>query len=320
MSRLLSAIILVAIIWLGSYFTNNDSEKEKRQPEPQTSNASSKKEVFFASADTNSQGIFVLPITDAIKPIRKWTTEEPQLTAQSIYVFETGSGKILLEKSPSEIRPIASLSKLITALVIMENKDLQEKTIVSQNAIETYGEMGNLKANEEITIENLLYALLIESSNDAAVALAESVQGGEEKFIELMNQKAEELGLGNTHFSDPSGLNENNASSAKDLSLLMREVIKYPLLVKIFQTPEIDIKSADGKYNHHLTNSNKLLAKYPEIIAGKTGYIDEAGECMVAILNSPNNQGLIVNVILNSQDRIQEMEKLILWEKEAFIW
>ncbi len=209
----------------------------------------------------------------------------------------------------------------MTALVIMENVKPETVFKVSKKAVETPGEMGNLVVGEEMTVENLLYALLVESSNDAAVALAENIQTDFGKnLVELMNQKAADLKLANTHFADPSGLDPQNYSTAWDLTKIIQAVLKYPLLEKITQTQSIDISSADGRFNHHLTATNKLLGKIPEIIGGKTGYTEEAGNCMVVAFKSPEGRGYIVAVVMESQDRLGEIEALLKWTENAYLW
>lgn len=311
--KLAAVLIILGAVYFSSSFTNT---KNKNTTNNQPNNPS-ENETIYASVLPLSQDAFLAPVTDAVIPIRKWSVPEPEFSAQSVWALESNSGKVLFQKEPGKTRPIASLSKLMTALIVIERANLRDEIVVSKNAIDTYGEMGNLVVNEKISIESLLYALLVESSNDAAVALAEKFNG---QFVNFMNEKAKSLGLKNTLFSDPSGLSTENISNVQDLAKLMQEVIKYPFLNQIMKTAEIDIHSADGKDNHHLINSNKLLAKYPEIIAGKTGYIDEAGGCIILVLKSPNGQGIIINVILGSQDRLGEMDKLIQWEREAYIW
>ena len=139
-------------------------------------------------------------------------------------------------------------------------------------------------------------------------------------FIELMNQKAKAMGLADTNFSDPSGLDPNNRSNAWDLNLIMQGVLKYQVLREIMQTKEIDFTSTDGKFRHHLTSTDKLLGKLPKIIGGKTGYTEEAGNSMILAFFAPNNQGTIISIILDSQDRMAESEALLRWTKEAFLW
>jgi len=318
--RLGAVLVILAIIWFGeNYFGNKKELPLEAQNFPAQENFAQENhdDAALAASLPIAQNIFLIPRSDIFTPIRNWDIKEPEFSAQSIYAIDTGSGKILLQKEPEQKRPIASLSKLVTTLVILEKASIKDEIIVSKNAIDTLGEAGGLIQNEKISVESLIYAMMLESSNDAAMALAEKFNG---QFIDFMNQKVKNLGLKNTGFSDPSGLNPENISTAKDLVKIMKEVIKYPFLNYIMTTKETEISSADGSNKRKLTNINKLLDKYPEIIAGKTGYTEEAGECMIIALKSPNGQGTILNVILGSKDRLGEMEKLIEWERAAFVW
>jgi len=269
-----------------------------------------------------SESMFLASQLIPAYPIRNWNVPDPQITAKVGLVFEISRQRILWQKDGlHESRPIASLTKLMTSLVIMENAKLDDLFKVSKNAVATPGELGGLVVGEELTVKNLLYALLVESSNDAAAALSENIGAKTSKdFVELMNQKAKALGLADTNFSDPSGLDPQNRSSAWDLNRLMQEVLKYPVLQEIMRTKEIDFASADGKFNRHLTSTDKLLGILPEIIAGKTGYTEEAGNCMILAFRAPNQEGTVVSVIMDSQDRMAESEALVKWTKGAFLW
>lgn len=300
-----------------------------------------------------SENIFLASQLIPSYPIRNWNAPDPEISAKIAFVFETTRQRILWQKDGlRESRPIASLTKLMTALVVMENAELDEIFTVSKKAVQTPGELGGLIVGEQLTAENLLYALLVESSNDAAVVLAEGIGKklsfdsatlrsgnntnnlsperrpsdseaeveGQKIFVNLMNKKAEALGLTDTDFTDPSGLEASDRSSAWDLNIIMQEVLKYPLLQKITQTAVFDFQSVDGRFNHHLTSTDKLLGLYPEIIAGKTGYTEEAGNCMMLAWRAPNNQGIVVSIIMDSQDRLAESEALLRWTKEAFLW
>ncbi|MFH0852187.1 MAG: serine hydrolase [bacterium] len=312
--KLASVLVIVGAVWFGTNLFKDDASPARN--EMAASNAP-EQSIYLGAVLPVAQNAFLMPVSDPFSPIRRWNVPEPELTAQSVYVLDTDSNKILLQKEPQAIRPIASLSKLVTALVVMDRANLKDEITITKNAVDTEGETGGLVAGETLTIESFLWIMLSESSNDAAVALAEKFNG---RFMEFMNKKADDIGLLATRFSDPSGLAIENVSTAKDVARIMREVIKYPLLNYIMQTPEADIASSDGKFTHHLANTNKLLAKYPEIIAGKTGYIDEAGNCMVVATKPPNGRGVIVSVILGSQDKLGEMDKLLGWEKEGFLW
>ncbi len=269
-----------------------------------------------------SESVFLAAQLVPSYPFRNWNVGEPEITAQTALIFETSRQKILWQKNGlHQAQPIASLTKLMTALVVMENAKLEDVFKVSKQAVETNGEMGQLIVGEELTVKDLLSAMLIESSNDAAVALAENVASSTGwDFVSLMNTKAKNLGLANTSFADPSGLDPRDISSAWDLNLLMQEVLKYPVLQEITRTATADIKSIDDKFSHHLVSTDQLLGQFPEIIGGKTGFTAEAGNCMIVAFKTSNEQGTAVSIIMDSQDRTTESARLIQWTKEAFLW
>ena len=304
-------------------------------------NATRKEAAFINLNDYKlpiSENMFLASQLVPTYPIRNWNSPDPEITAKIAFVFETTRQRILWQKNGlRESQPIASLTKLMTALIVMENAKLDDVFTVSKNAVQTTGEMGGLVVGEELTVKNLLYALLVESSNDAAVALAKGIdnkivldsapQNAELRsnnnitnFVDLMNQKAKNMGLANTNFADPSGLDPGNRSSAWDMNRLMQEVLKYQVLQNIMQTSTIDFQSVDGKFNHHIAGTDKLLGKLPEIIGGKTGYTEEAGNCMILAWRAPNGQGIVISIIMDSQDRMAESEALLTWTKEAFLW
>jgi len=167
---------------------------------------------------------------------------------------------------------------------------------------------------EEETAE-LLLSLLIESNNEAADDLAEII--GEKSFLELMNLKAKELGMENTHFTNPNGLDPEepdeslNYSTAEDLVKLTKYItLEQPLLW--------EISTIQGFEN--MENTNELLGQIPGIIGGKTGETPLAGKCLILVVQAPKNKGFLVNVILNSEDRFEEMKKLISWAGDAYRW
>jgi len=322
--RLGAVLLLLAIVWFGTNFFGGKRREQPAQSFPGRENFAQtnptdqdKNASLFAASLPIAQNVFLIPQAEISAPIRNWDVKEPELTAQSIYAIEINSKKVLFQRDPDKKRPIASLSKLVTALVVLDKASLKDEVVVSESATQTLGEAGGLVADERISVESLLWAMLLESSNDAAAALAEKFNG---QFVGFMNQKVKNLGLRNTSFSDPSGLSPENVSTAKDLTRILREIMKYPFINHILTTKETKISSTDGSREHKLINNDKLLEKYPEIIAAKTGFIDEAGECMVLAIKSSNGQDTIINVILGSQDRFADMEKLIEWERAGFIW
>ena len=245
-------------------------------------------------------------------PIRDWGVDEPEIEAKSSIVFNLEKNKILYQKEPDRILPIASLTKIMTALIVLENLELDEIITISEKAINTNGEMGNLVAKEEISVKNLLYALLMESSNDASVALAETVeQKINQNFVSLMNKKVDELELKSTRFSDSSGLNSTNISTVKELIELVKYSFNQPIIWEIMNTPEINLAG------HHWINTDELLNRLPNVIGGKTGYTLEAQGCLILVVEQSSSEKLI-SVVLGAQQRFLETEKLIEWVEKAY--
>jgi len=269
---------------------------------------------------------FAQLVRDA-KPFRDNAVENLAIDAKaviSILLNNHGGGKILFEKNSTEALPIASVSKLMTVDVILKNYDLAKKIIITKEAVGQEEDFGKLKVGDVLTVEQLLYPLLMESSNDAAFALANDYDGVDEQaFVTMMNEDAKSLGLNNTHFVNSSGLDPEeqepkekiNVSSAGDLSQLTKQLLKTPLVWKILSTPKINL------YGETLISTNKLLGKTPGIIGGKTGYTDTALGCFVLVIEAPKGKGQIINVILGTTaNRFSEMEKLINWTDQAYQW
>jgi D-alanyl-D-alanine carboxypeptidase len=248
----------------------------------------------------------------------------PDIEAKAAISF-TDKGRILFQKNINQSLPIASLTKMLTALVVVDKLSLSDKVRVSKAAVNTYGQMGGLVVNEEISVENLLYVTLMDSSNDAAVALAEAVESREadgKTFSDLMNAMAKKLGMNDSRFSDPAGLNPDNLSTASDLVKLVVADLENPLIQKIIGTDEIDVFSTDHLIKHRLKNTNKLLDKTPGIIGGKTGYTEEAGECMILIADAPKKDDYFFVVLLGSGlgMRFAETEKIVDWTRKNYGW
>ncbi len=261
-----------------------------------------------------------------LKPLRN--NEIPDLDIQaksaiSVFFDSEGKGRILFEKASAQQLPIASLTKLMTAKVVLENYDLSKEITVSKEAVEQEEDLGKLEAGKTFSVEYLLYPLLMESSNDAAFSLANDYDGmTEENFVGLMNSIAQRLGLQNTRFFNSTGLDpkdekseEINYSSALDLVFLTQSLSEEPLVWQILSTPKYDL------YGPELININKLLSNIPSIVGGKTGYTEKALSCFLLVSEAPKGKGRLVNVILGTaNDRFSEMEKLTNWVQEAYNW
>jgi D-alanyl-D-alanine carboxypeptidase (penicillin-binding protein 5/6) len=268
---------------------------------------------FYAQISQPFQQIYKVELPE--KP-QKPNLELQAKAAISVLVDFQGREEILFKKNSDEKLPIASLTKLMTASVVLENYELSREIEINEGAVAQEGGAGKLKAGKIFSAGYLLYPLLMESSNDAAYALTNNYNGmTEEKFVGLMNSKAGDLGLENTYFVNSTGLDSKqpdrsiNYSTAEDLVKLTKYLFKKPSIWEILATPKYSL------YGPELVNTNELLEKIPNIIGGKTGYTPEAGGCMLLILRKGEGSYL-VNVILGAvspEARFEEMEKLIEW-------
>lgn len=241
----------------------------------------------------------------------------PELTAQSVIVIDVDSFVVLYKKNPTLKLAPASTTKIMTAIIALENYKLTNKMTV-KNIDPTGAQMG-LKIGQKTTIENLLYGLLLPSGNDAAFVLADNFEGGERKFVEAMNTKAKELNMTNTNFTNPTGLeDENHFATSLDLARLSAYALKNPVFAKIVSTPEITLVDNDQKTQKKLKNLNQLLGNVLGATGIKTGWTEDAGECLIA--SAKRNGHTIITVVLRSNDRFGESEKLINWAFDNFTW
>lgn len=235
----------------------------------------------------------------------------PEITAQGVYVVDLPSFTPILQRNKDQKLLPASTTKVITALVAYDiykpEQEIRIKKVLSE------GQVMGLVEGEDITVENLLYGILVHSGNDAAYALADNY--GFEKFITLMNEKARSLNMKNTHFENPAGLdNGNQYSTPFDLALAARELLKNQYLAKIASTKEITISDSDFKYFHRLSNVNQLLGEIAGIGGLKTGYTEEAGENLISFYKKNGHQFIIV--IIKSLDRFQDTRNTVNWIEE----
>lgn len=211
----------------------------------------------------------------------------------------------------------------MTALVTLnELEDLKKEISIDENAIQGYGEMGDLVLDEKLSLENLLYAMLMESSNDAALALAGAVsRETKEDFIVLMNHKAQSLGMNNTYFVDPSGIGVGNISTVRDMKILIQETFSKPFIWDIMGTSikSVDVFSNGYNLHHYWKNTNRILGLKDGVIGGKTGYTEEAKQCFVA-LSEYKDDYYLMTILLGSDARFSETKKIIRWTKEAYVW
>ncbi len=241
----------------------------------------------------------------------------PDLTANGIYIFDPDSGTQIYEKNSDGHFYPASTTKLMTALVSLGAYDLNQ-VLTIKSAGGALGSAIHLSFGDKLTVENLLYGLLVDSGNDAAVTLAENHPGGYSAFIARMNQKAQELNLKSTHFTNVTGLyNPDHYTSAADLTIIAREAIANATIRKIVSTKSITFTDITGTKKFVIESTNKLLGL--EGVKGlKTGWTPESGECLVTLVTRDGKSVLIT--LLSSTDRFGESTKLINWVYDNFDW
>lgn len=223
--------------------------------------------------------------------------EEPKVNAISAVVVDGDTGRILWGKNENKPMAMASTTKIMTALVALENSDIKKETTVSKNATLASPVKMHLSVGEKMTIEQLLYAMMLQSYNDSAVAVAEAVGGSVEKFCTMMNEKAKEIGCSDTVFETPNGLDKgNHHSTAEDMSKIGVYALKNQNLMKIMNTRDYTFKSSKTTYS--FVNKDRLLSEYEGAIGMKTGFTGKAGHCFVGAAN--RGDVTLVSVVLAS--------------------
>lgn len=247
----------------------------------------------------------VLFLLLVIVPLKTYALTD---TAKSTIAMDMDSGRILYEKNANEQRLIASITKIMTATVAIENEDLNKEITIGEEVLKMYGSNIYVELGEKMTLKNLLYGLLLRSGNDAAVVIANNVAKDEESFVEMMNKKAKELGMKNTIFRNSHGLDEEtkNYSSAKDMAILSSYANTLPVYKEISKTKKWTVQS--DKKSYVWNNRNKLLYSYKYATGGKTGYTPKAGRTLVTTASKDNLNLTIVT--LNDANEYQTHESL----------
>ncbi len=237
----------------------------------------------------------------------------PEIQAEAAITVDADSGEILFSKSKNKKMFPASLTKLMTALILAEEMDKQDVLIYSQKAKEQEANKLDFPEGSAITAENAIQGMLVFSANDFAYMIGENISGSSDKFAKLMNKKAIQLGLKNTHFVNACGLHDDNHyTTAYDLSLLAKEIYKNKWIMNITGMESAHIKTTDGK-GMIVYNTNTLLGK-TGCIGGKTGYTSQAGKCLVAYYKKDNR--VIIGIVLNAPDDTvlsDNMRKIVDW-------
>lgn len=278
------------------------------------------------------KGLSTESITDlkpARLPSKSASYTNPIVNAKANLLMDLDSAYILHEDKASEQVPIASTTKIATALVVLENYPdrLNDKVLITAKMINVDGSDIQLRPGEEITVENLLKGLLIMSGNDTAYSLA-TYFGGKESFVNEMNEKVKQIGANNTRYKDPAGLDDEGYSTAHDLAIIAGYALRNPKFREIVKTPSEDVYSINGLVKHELKNSNRMLRDdeayfYPYAIGIKTGFTYAAGHVLVSAAQKDGHT--LLSVILNTYENTnvasaKESKRYLEWGFNNWVW
>lgn len=276
---------------------------------------------FVDRADDIRERAYILPISEPnYIPVLNSGIARPVVNAKSAVVYDTSSSRVLFDKNSNIKLPIASLTKVMSAVIVLENMKQDAIVTISSGSLRVDGESQDLYLGEKISLRNLLKLMLIESSNDAAYAIAEYAKSQGLDFIGLMNKKAVELKMVDSNFLDPAGLNDNAHSTVQDLIKLVEYSLNYKEIWDISAEKTAIIESSDEKIKHTARSTNLLIGLIKNLVGGKTGYTEGAGQCLILVTSVPDYPSKIVSVVLGSSDRFGDTQKLVDWTIKAYKW
>lgn len=309
---------------LGEYRVNNQEETEES--------------VGYDNRNFQNNNLFPLgaPLAE-YTPVRKEDYRDLVLWAGSSVAIDASSQTILHYDNGRQRTQIASLTKIMTAILVMENIDnLNEEVTITEEALLVPGTVvgcptsvfcnaNRMYRGEKVKVIDLLKAMLLNSANDAATALAIHIDGSVERFVERMNRRAREMGLKDSNFCTPSGLEIDGQeaecySSAYDIARIAVYSLRYSLIWEIMRISEDRFYSCDGKYMHELKNTDILLETLPNCLGGKTGFTPLAGRSLLLGAEDPTRKHKIIAVVLNDENRWGDMRILVDWVFSNYEW
>lgn len=238
-----------------------------------------------------------------------WETT-PLFSARAVLLLEAKSMTPVFEYNAHAKLPMASLTKMMTALIILENHDLSETVVITRGSSSTDGSTMKLVEGETLTVEDLLKGLLMNSGNDAAIALALHHSKTVFEFANVMNTRAAELRMNNTHFTNPHGLDsDTHYASAYNLAVLAKVLLQSPKAASIVGTKDDMVVSLEGEEKHYLSNTNELLGTIFPVYGIKTGTTANAGQCLALFVEEDGKQYILI--ILGSEDRYLDAKTLL---------
>lgn len=285
---------------------------------------------WYLAVNLNYQSPKVQPLdvvlpSPADYPLNFSGVQPPNLTARAAVVLDRDSAVVLYGKNEKTQLLPASTVKIMTALVALDYYNLDDVLVVDE--VNGEGQDMELVKGERITVKNLFYGVLVSSANDAALVLAQNYPGGEIGFVAVMNQKAKELNLADSYFANPTGLDSDQQgnlltdysyTTALDLARLSAVALKNEIISQMVLIPQIVVSDVSGTVSHKLYNLNQLLGKLEGAKGVKTGWTEDAQECLVGYIER-NGRG-VISVVLGSQDRFGETKKLIDWAFNNHSW
>ncbi len=318
---------------LSSFMPKKSVEGEKRQLNLDSTNGNQEKEnKEFMTFDQ-----LIVSVPDA--PAKVPGVGDTYMRARSAIAIDADAGTILHYQNGNRRMAIASLTKVMTAILVIENiHDLDKEVVtIDEEARFTEGTVvgcprsgycisNRLQIGEKISARSLLEAMLMNSANDAAVALGKHIAGSQEEFARLMNEKAREIGLSDSNFCNPSGLDEEDKpggcySTAYDFARITSYALKYPLIWEVMKYETKDIASIEGAIVHQIINTDLLLGQLPGVVGGKTGFTYEAGKSLMMTAHHPEDPTKkVIVVVLDDNYRWEDMKKMFAWVFSAYNW
>ena len=276
-------------------------------------------------------------LASSFRPIKKpYALNLSISSAHAAIILDADSGTILYDHNANTKRQVASLTKMLTSLIAIERvQDLETVVTIGDEIYIEGTRIGcprsgfcngeRLHIGEQVTMHNLLKAMLMNSANDAATAIGKHIGGTSEGFAKIMNARAKELGLSNSNFCTPSGLEIDGHetecySTAHDMAIIASQALKHPELWEIMRYEKLTFTSVDGKYEHEIFNTDELLGQFPNLLGTKTGFTPLAGRSLLAAATNSDGKHPIVAIVLDDATRFESIRSMFHWGFGSFDW
>ncbi len=325
---LVSLLVIILAVTFGGAWKIVEGLEPIETPIVETTDFNSSENKAGENEEEPAKGIVLEEFKKIPKLIEKAEPQPPLVWSHSAITIDAESGKILYKKDEKKRMPIASLTKMMTAIVVAERIGSWDEDVkISHQAAFSGGAGVHLREDEIIKAGDLFKAMLMNSDNSAAIALAEHLAGSEKEFAKLMNEKAKEMGLRDSNFQEPSGLeDEISYSTAYDFAKVAQVALQKEKVRKTMQIKgPIQITSCDGLLSHRVGNTNIFLKDEklaPRVVASKTGFTYNAGYCLMSAFRDSQKERMVIGVILNSGNemRWEEMKEMLNWSLTNYYW